>query len=85
MSTVHLLPEGSDDATGSTGDHVLRPTGGGEVEVGRVENGGVAWLGTVPRDSFPDLPPVDAPQPATDNEITVAVQGVVSAFDNRGG
>jgi hypothetical protein len=85
MSTVHLLPEGQDSPIGTAGDHVLRPKAG-EVEVGRVESGGVAWLGTVPRDALPDLPAVDSPQEAPDgDQLTVAVQGVVSAFDNRGG
>ena len=84
MSSVHLIPEGSDDATGETGDHVLRRKGG-DVEVGRVEPEGVAWLGSVPSDSLPDLPADGSAQQISDPELLIAVQGVVSAFDNRGG
>jgi hypothetical protein len=85
MSTVWLVPEGTDSADSAVdGDYLLRPKGD-LYEVGR-QAGSCTWVGTVSADLLPSLPAVDAPQEAPDQErLLAAVQGVESAQAHRGG
>lgn len=86
MSTVFLVPAGSDSAdAASAGDYLLRPHGDDEYEVGRVE-GGCTWVGTLSASLLPSLPSVDSPQEAPEQQaVLAAVQGVESAQTHRGG
>lgn len=88
MTTVWLVPGGSDSADGATdGDYLLRPRAGhgDQYEVGRVR-GGVEWIGTLAASLLPQLPVVDGPQEAPDQPSSLAaVQGVESAQTHRGG
>ena len=86
MATVYLVPSGTDSAEGaSSGDYLLRPSGDGLYEVGRVEDG-CTWVGTLSADLLPSLPQVDAAQEGEDQTaLLAAVQGVESAEVNRGG
>jgi hypothetical protein len=86
MPTVFLVPSGSDSAdAASSGDYLLRPSGDGLYEVGRVD-GGCTWLGSLSGDLLPSLPQVDSPQESPEQErVLAAVQGVESAEVNRGG
>ena len=89
MSTVWLVPAGTDSADGaSAGDYLLRPSGGGLYEVGAVDTSvqSCTWLGELSGDLLPPLPQVDGPQEAPEQEtLLAAVQGVESAQANRGG
>lgn len=84
--TVYLVPAGSDSAeSASAGDYLLRPTGDGLYEVGRVGDG-CTWVGTLSEDLLPDLPDVDGPTEAPEQaRVLAAAQGVESAEVNRGG
>jgi hypothetical protein len=86
MPTVFLVPSGSDSAdAASSGDYLLRPSGDGLYEVGKVD-GGCTWVGSLSADLLPSLPQVDSPQEAPEQErVLAAVQGVESAEVNRGG
>jgi hypothetical protein len=86
MSTVFLVPSGSDSADAATsGDYLLRPHGDDQYEVGRVD-GGCTWVGTLSRSLLPDLPQVDSPQQAPEQDaVLAAAQGVESAQTHRGG
>jgi hypothetical protein len=86
MSTVWLIPSGSDSAdSASPGDYLLRPAGDGLYEVG-TQDTACTWIGTVSGSLLPSLPSVDAPQQAPEQPaVLAAVQGVESAQDNRGG
>jgi hypothetical protein len=86
MPTVFLVPSGSESAdSAQSGDYLLRPTGGGLYEVGKVD-GGCTWVGTLSADLLPTLPQVDAAQQAEDQvTLLAAVQGVESAQTHRGG
>ena len=86
MATVYLVPSGTDSAEGaSSGDYLLRPSGDGLYEVGRVEDG-CTWVGTLSQDLLPSLPDVDSAQEGPDQTaLLAAVQGVESAEVNRGG
>lgn len=88
MSIVHLVPESTDAAPGqSDGDYLVRPCERGEHELGRVQNGGVDWFGSVPKNELPGVPEkVDEPRQAPEqNELLIAVKGVETAIVNRGG
>jgi hypothetical protein len=85
MPTVWLVPEGTDSADAATdGDYLLRPKG--ELyEVGK-QASSCTWVGTLSADLLPDLPTVDSPQEAPEQErVLAAVQGVESAETHRGG
>lgn len=86
MSTVFLVPSGTDSAdAASSGDYLLRPKGDGLYEVGKLD-GACTWFGTLSADLLPSLPQVDAPQEGPDQAtLLAAVQGVESAEVNRGG
>jgi hypothetical protein len=86
MATVWIVPAGSDSADGAAaGDYLLRPASDGLYEVGKVD-GGCAWLGTLSADLLPDLPQVDAPQEAPEQQrVLTAAQGLESAEHHRGG
>ena len=83
MSTVWIVPEGTDSAPAATaGDYLLRPSGD-SYEVGRHDG---TWIGTVAASLLPDLPRVDSPREAPEQtRVLTAVQGVESAEANRGG
>ena len=85
MPTVWLVPEGSDSADGATaGDYLLRPKGD-LYEVGR-QDASCTWVGTLSADLLPDLPQVDGPQEAPEQQkVLAAAQGVESAETHRGG
>ncbi len=85
MATVWIVPAGSDTAPDAgNGDFLLRRSGN-RVEVGSVD-GACTWLGTVDPGLMPELPDVDGPTRAPDQErALIAVQGVATAQDNRGG
>ena len=86
MPTVFLVPSGTDSAdSAQSGDYLLRPTGDGLYEVGKVD-GGCTWVGTLSADLLPSLPQVDGPQEGPDQlKLLAAVQGVESAETHRGG
>ena len=85
MATVWIVPAGTDSAPGAgSGDYLLRPDGE-RYEVGRLD-GSCTWVGTVDASLLPDLPSVDAPQEAPEQErVLTAVRGVESAESTRGG
>ena len=85
MATVFLVPAGTDSAPGAqAGDYLLRPDGD-RYEVGRVDDS-CTWVGTLDASLLPDLPQVDGPQEAPEQERTLlAVRGVENAEVNRGG
>lgn len=85
MSTVWLVPAGSDSADGaSDGDYLLRPQDGDLYEAGRVTEG-CQWFGTLSASLLPQLPSVDAPQEAPEQEkVLAAVEGLESAQTHRG-
>ncbi len=84
MATVWIVPAGTDSAPeAGSGDHLLRRAGD-LYEVGRLE-GGCTWVGSVSAGLLPDLPDVDGPTRAPDQEAALrAVLGVESAEDARG-
>ncbi len=86
MATVWLVPAGTDSADGATaGDYLLRPQSGDLYEVGRVD-AGCTWVGTLSASLLPDLPPIDGPQEAPEQDrVLTAVQGVENAQHMRGG
>ena len=89
MSTVWLVPQGSDSAeNASDGDYLLRPQGD-LYEVGKQDGGGgrsCTWIGSLAASLLPDLPDVDEPQEAPEQDtVLAAVQGVESAEAHRGG
>ena len=64
MPTVFLVPSGSDSAEGaSSGDYLLRPSGGDLYEVGKIDDG-CTWVGTLSSSLLPSLPQVDSAQEA---------------------
>jgi hypothetical protein len=85
MTTVWLVPAGSDSAdAASDGDYLLRPDGD-LYEVGKL-GGGCTWIGTLSADLLPALPQVDGPQEAPEQAtVLAAVTGVESAEAHRGG
>jgi hypothetical protein len=85
MPTVWLVPEGTDSADAATdGDYLLRAQGA-LYEVGK-QTSSCTWIGTLSADLLPDLPTVDSPQEAPEQErVLAAVQGVESAETHRGG
>jgi hypothetical protein len=85
MPTVWLVPEATDSADAAIdGDYLLRRRG--ELyEVGR-QTSSCTWIGTLSPDLLPDLPAVDAPQEAPEQQkVLAAAQGVETAEDMRGG
>lgn len=86
MATVYLVPSGTDSAdAASSGDYLLRPTGDGLYEVGRVD-AGCRWIGTLSASLLPPLPAVDAPQEAPEQTaVLAAALGLQSAQEHRGG
>ncbi len=86
MTTVWLVPAGSDSADGAAeGDYLLRPSGDDLYEVGSVASS-CTWLGTVASSLLPDLPAVDSPQEGPEQQkLLAAVQGVETAQHMRGG
>jgi hypothetical protein len=86
MSTVWLVPQGSDSADGaSDGDYLLRPAGGDLYEVGAIGSS-CTWLGTLAKSLLPEIPSVDAPTEGPEQEkLLAAVQGVETAQHLRGG
>jgi hypothetical protein len=85
MSTVYLVPSGTDSAQGaSPGDYLLRPAEGDLWEVGSVGDG-CTWIGSLSAELLPPLPQVDSPQEAPDQvAVLPVVQGVETAERNRG-
>lgn len=85
MATAWIVPAGTDRAPGaSDGDYLLRPDGP-LFEVGSV-SGACTWFGTVAASLLPDLPQVQQPQEAPEQEaVLMAVRGVESAEQHRGG
>jgi hypothetical protein len=85
MSTVYLVPSGTDSAEGaSPGDYLLRPAQGDLWEVGSVGDG-CTWIGSLSAELLPPLPQVDRPQAAPDQvAVLPVVQGVETAERNRG-
>ncbi len=86
MPTVFLVPADTDSAdAASSGDYLLRPRGQEQYEVGRVDSS-CTWIGTLAVSLLPDLPAVDAPQEAPEQDaLLAAAQGLESAQANRGG
>ena len=86
MPTVWLVPAGTDSAdSAADGDYLLRPADGGLYEVGKLD-AGCTWVGTLSADLLPDLPQVDGPQEAPEQDkVLAAAQGVESAETHRGG
>ncbi|HVM28436.1 MAG TPA: hypothetical protein VM433_12310 [Mycobacteriales bacterium] len=86
MSTVWLVPEGTDSAESATdGDYLLRPRGTDQYEIGKMTSA-CTWIGTLSADLLPDLPSVDGAQEAPEQHtLLAAVQGVESAEQHRGG
>ncbi len=85
MTTVWIIPSGTDSADrAQAGDYLLRPKG--ELyEIGK-QDASCTWLGTVAASLLPPLPSVDSPQEAPEQtQLLTAVQGVESAEDLRGG
>lgn len=89
MPTVWILPAGTDSVdSAASGDYLLRPSGEGRYEAGAVDSSvqSCTWLGEVSADLLPDLPRVEAPQEAPDQQtLLAAVQGIESAQAHRGG
>jgi hypothetical protein len=89
MSTVWLIPAGTDSAEGAAaGDYLVRPSGSDLFEVGAVDSSvqSCTWLGELSASLLPSLPQVDAPQEAPDQTaLLAAVQGVEDAQAKRGG
>lgn len=85
MSTVWLVPPGTDSApAAASGDYLLRPRGD-LYEVGKQDTT-CTWIGSVSATLLPDLPQADQPQEAPDQvRVLAAVQGVESAETHRGG
>ena len=85
MATAWILPAGTDSASGvEDGDYLLRPDGS-RFELGAV-SGGVTWFGAVDASLLPQLPQVQEPQPAPEQDrVLLAVRGVESAEEHRGG
>lgn len=77
--TVKILQPDADTAhDAQIGDVLLRPRGEDQVELARMTESGPEWLGAVDRTT---LPPLDS-DPAT---LEIAVQGVETALNQRGG
>ena len=85
MPTAWIVPAGTDTAPeASAGDYLLRPDGD-RYEVGSFD-ATCTWVGTLDASLLPDLPQVDGPQEAPEQERTLlAVRGVENAEVNRGG
>lgn len=85
MPTVWIVPAGTESAPeAQAGDYLLRRDGD-RYEVGAVD-GSCTWVGLVAASLLPDLPTVDAPTRAPEQEkVLLAARGVVSAEHNRGG
>ena len=85
MPTVWIIPEGSDSApSAAAGDYLLRPRGG-DYEVGR-QDSACTWIGTLGAGLLPELPTVQEPQEAPEQQrVLAAAQGLESAEANRGG
>ena len=85
MATVWIVPAGTDSTDrAQQGDYLLRPDGD-RYEVGAVDST-CTWVGTVDAGLLPDLPAVQEPQEAPEQErVLLAVRGVKSAEDHRGG
>ena len=84
--TVYLLPEGADDTgPAGDGDYVLRPGGDG-YEVGQLQGSDIKWSGSVPASVLPDLPKVDEPTEAPDQQkLLTAVGGIITGQVEAGG
>ena len=85
MATAWIVPTGTDSAPGAQdGDYLLRREGN-RVEIGSV-SGACTWLGTVDASMLPDLPQVQDPQEAPEQErVLMAARGLESAEQHRGG
>jgi hypothetical protein len=85
MPTAWIVPAGTDTAPeAQPGDYLLRPDGE-RVEIGSFD-ASCTWVGTVDASLLPDLPAVDSPTKAPDQEaVLLAARGVESAETHRGG
>ena len=85
MATAWLVPSETDSAPDAVdGDYLLRPAGD-LYEIGSVASG-CTWIGTVAASLLPELPQVDGPQQAPEQEkVLLALRGVESAETHRGG
>ena len=85
MATAWIVPAGTDNApNASDGDYLLRPDGD-RYEIGSVA-AACTWVSTVDASLLPDLPQVQEPQEAPEQEkVLLAVRGVESAQIHRGG
>ena len=88
MATAWIVPAGTDAAPGSApGDFLLRPAAGpaGRYEVGQLDDG-CSWVGTLDASLLPQLPQVQEPTVAPEQErVLTAVRGLASAETHRGG
>lgn len=85
MATVWIVPAGTDSAPGAqSGDYLLRRDGD-RYEIGRLGTT-CTWLGTAEASLLPELPEVDSPTQAPDQDAALlAARGVESAESHRGG
>ena len=85
MTTAWIVPAGTDSAPeAQSGDYLLRRTGD-RVEVGHLGEA-CTWLGTLDASLLPELPSVDAPTRAPEQEkVLTAARGLESAETHRGG
>lgn len=85
MATVWIVPAGTDSAPqAQSGDYLLRRDGE-RLEVGQLD-ASCTWLGTFAASLLPDLPDVDGPERAPDQESALlAARGLASAEQHRGG
>ena len=85
MPTAWIVPAGTDTAPeAQSGDYLLRPDGA-RYEIGSV-NDACTWIGTLDAGLLPELPAVDAPTAAPEQErVLLAARGLESAQTHRGG
>ena len=85
MTTAWIVPAGTDSAPDAqSGDYLLRPSGE-LVEVGQVDTT-CTWLGTLDRSLLPQLPDVQSPTQAPEQErVLLAARGLETAQTHRGG